>query len=223
MRAEDRPVTVTDNKWLSQTAHRLGLAETMLSFSQARVGQTLHIPCARGHTVDFTISARMHPNGVAKQLLNRGWTIGRRLLCPDHTRQPKPKKPTEEKDPIMAGTNGAAVAAPAVAPSEAAKKAHRLVMMYLEEQYDEGNKRYRPGWSDEKIADETGASPLNVKATREQYFGPLGQPPELDAIKAELTALEASVVKTNAQHTEQIAAAKRRIADVCRINGWPVE
>lgn len=197
--------------WLPSTAHRLGLAESAISFTRTRVGQTLHVPCAKGdHLVDVEVRANLHPNGVAKQMLNAGWTVGRRLVCPDCNN--KSKKAATMSETIDRSP-----------PSDAAKKAHRLMMMALEDYYDEANKRYKPGYSDAKIAEETGASEAHVKKTREEYFGPLGQPVELEAVKSELSALQAMMEKTMAQFREQISAAQSRIARICNINGWPVE
>ena len=39
-----------------------------------------------------------------------------------------------------------------VMPTDSAKRAQRMVYLLLEEQYDEGQKRYRAGWSDNKVS-----------------------------------------------------------------------
>jgi hypothetical protein len=187
------------NAWASDTARRLGLAGA-LEFTPTRIGQTLHVPCERGrHVVDITIRPGLAPNGVAKAMLNKGWTIGRTLTCPDcrpardrakHEKEPRPVAPVKTANrPDLSEPPISGLAQRAAVPSDAAKKAHRLAMMALEDYYDETGKRYKPGYSDARIAQETGASEAHVRKTREDYFGPVGAPPELSSITEELRAI----------------------------------
>lgn len=78
--------------WANAVAHRIGLGGE-IEYTAARVGQTLHVPCAHGETVDFFVNARMPPEAVAKKMMQAGWTIGSKLLCPAHARKPKRSEP----------------------------------------------------------------------------------------------------------------------------------
>ena len=125
---------MTKATWAKETARRLGIGE--LSFTTTRIGQTLHIPCARGHIVDLTVAPGSHPAMICKKMLNAGWTFGNHLLCPDHPQGRKKAKPApESKEPAQMATTPPSTpkADAAPAPTDAAKRAHRLVMMALED------------------------------------------------------------------------------------------
>lgn len=202
--------------WAADTARRIGLSG-QIDFTTTRCGMTLHVPCSHGdgHLVDFVVRPGLAPNGVAKAMLAKGWTVGSKIKCPEHSRKEKPAdgvkrapKPmraffdslTDEqareikasggkktwagltleerrakmnainpyikkgKDPMATSPNP-----PAMSPD--AKKAHRLVMGALEDFYDEAKKRYRPGHTDQSIADEVGVAPAAVAKVREEFFG----------------------------------------------------
>ncbi|WP_375188469.1 hypothetical protein [Sphingobium yanoikuyae] len=74
--------------WAQSLAARIGMGGT-IDFTPARVGQTLHLPCAGGggHKVDVRIGPNQHPDAVAKKLLAEGWSLGNKLRCPRHTRK----------------------------------------------------------------------------------------------------------------------------------------
>lgn len=215
---------MTKATWARQTARLLGIGE--LSFTTTRVGQTLHIPCARGHIVDITLTPGMHPNAISKKMLNAGWTFGNHLLCPDH---PQGRKKTRPQPETEESTDMPAIPPPlpkgdsTQASSDAAKRAHRLVMMALEDYYDEKAKAYKPGWSDAKIATDTGASAAHVKQTRESYFGPLGEPPELTKIKQEVTEASRKVDHVLRELRAEVDALRAKVVRICNANGWPVE
>lgn len=70
--------------WGRNVALKIGIGG-LLDYTPTRVGQTLHLPCSRGHTVDFHINKRMPPELVCKKLMHMGWTIGSKLVCPEHS------------------------------------------------------------------------------------------------------------------------------------------
>lgn len=113
-------------------------------------------------------------------------------------------------------------------PSEAAKKAKRLIYQCLEDYYDDKAKAYRPGYSDERVAKETGAAVGFVREIREADFGPLGCPPELQAVAAEieaarkelLMAREDALRRIHEIHTS-IERLSMRLSALCRAKGWP--
>jgi len=81
--------SVSEN-WHRNVALKIGVGGAV-DFTPARVGQTLHIPCSHGHTVDFRVNSRMPPEVVAKKMIQKGWTVGSKLTCPEHSRKPKKK------------------------------------------------------------------------------------------------------------------------------------
>lgn len=202
--------------WPVGMAHRIGLSGA-IAFTPAKVGLTLHVPCERGkRIVDFDVKPNLHPDHVAKLMLAKGWTFGTKLACPEcgRTRKNKPKEETP-MDTKPAAANDAA-------PSDAAKKAHRLVMMMLEEGYDEVKGQYRAGYSDASIAGETGSAEAHVRKTREEYFGPLGEPDEIAILRADLAGVRVEFERAQQDFDKRIGEIRGKIASLCKANGWAV-
>jgi hypothetical protein len=233
--------------WPAATARQIGLTGE-IDFTTSRVGMTLHVPCKPGnHVADVTVSPGMNPIGIAKEMLRKGWTVGRKLACPEHSRKekirpapaPKPAMPvhtiptTQPAKREISPMNATVTPITKPEPTDAAKKAHRLAMMMLEEAYDEARKCYKPGWSDTKIASESGASEKHVADTRATYFGPTGEPVELTALRAAIDEAERVMLtrlqicdealaderKTNAAAVAQL---RSRLTAICQKNGWPI-
>jgi len=206
-----------NQRWAASTARKLGLAGS-LDFTITRVGQTLHIPCAKGdHHVDVKISPGLHPEGVAKAMLAKGWTIGRTMTCPNCQR------PKRDKSMHTKPTTSTIPAEPAVAasPSESAKRAHRMVFMALEDYYDEGAKRYKPGYTDAKIAETTGAAVAYVVKIRSEYFGGLAEPTEVADLKAQLAIARADIAATGDALVKRLETIDARLSRICTAQGWP--
>lgn len=77
--------------WHRNLALKIGVGGTV-EYTPARVGQTLHVPCSHGHIADFHVNARMPPEAVAKKMMQKGWTVGSKITCPEHSRKPKAKQ-----------------------------------------------------------------------------------------------------------------------------------
>lgn len=111
--------------------------------------------------------------------------------------------------------------------SAAARKAHRAVIQWLEESFDEEAGAFKGGMSDASIAKETGAAVEYVAKVREEFFGPLKEPGELAAIRARIEELHdkadelirdataaASVIR------DQAGSLKAEMARIAKANGW---
>lgn len=94
-------------------------------------------------------------------------------------------------------------------PTEAAKKAKRLVYQALEDYYDDVHKQYRAGHSDETVAKETGAAVEFVRSIRDADFGPAGPPSELEALKLEVI-----------QMGREVSEIHEKIERLYKRNGW---
>lgn len=180
-----------------------------------QAGFVIDLQCCEGHTVTENIGAqKMPPEAVNRRLCNKGWKTGKRLSCPEHAHQRK-EKPVQE-------------------PTKDAKKVHRAVMEALMIAYDEDKKAYSSGYTDQKIADETGAAVEYVRKTRDDYFGPLAEPGELAAIRKELSELfkeagdfATSVVQMHNEKqremdslTTAIKGLETRLNTIAVRNGW---
>lgn len=159
------------------------------------------VTCACGATgdVDFARN-RLPPVAIRKKIIQQGWKLtGKKAICPT-CQQKEPAPVTDRKPVTIADLPSENVATlPSVNQTPDARKAHRAVMGWLEEAYDEDAKRYRDGFSDQTIADETGASVQYVAKCREDYFGPLSMPSELEALTKALKALDDKLHESDKQ------------------------
>lgn len=131
----------------------------------------------------------------------------------------KPVRPTaEKKEPKKMPE---AKQTPVAVPTEAAKRAKRMVYLMLEENYDDVQKRYRAGWNDSKISTETGAHINLVLSVREESFGPLGEPQEFSDLRAMLDAQKQDAEAKIADIKRGLQALETRFNAVCMKNGWP--
>ena len=215
-------------KWQQAVAWEIGLGGTV-DFTPARVGQTLHLPCSRGHIVDFYINARMPPEAVAKKLMQKGWSIGSKLCCPKHARKSKksaPGAPTPKEDPTMATELPEAVELPAPpvsvkpAPSDAAKAKRREALQWLSESFNVEKGAYASGVSDASIAKETGLAENAVAQLREEFYGPLKEPEAVAQMRAELAALKTRIADREKTTETEIRAFEARFGRICDKNGW---
>jgi hypothetical protein len=267
-----------------------------VEFTPARVGQTLHIPCSHGHIADFPVNSRMPPEAVAKKMIQKGWTIGSKLTCPEHARKKKAAPPKQReyapgvevkvlealkqfpllsraelgdltghsqaglgfalrhlleckkierhgapgsrnvkyslpgantpKDEPMA-TAATSLPESTPVPTDAAREARRLATMLLEEHFDVATGRYNGGYSDKKVADESGAAVQFVAKRREEDFGPLREPAEIEEAKERLNALESKIADFEKQSIltveswrRDLAAHRNLLQGLIRKNGW---
>lgn len=207
--------------WPTAVARRIGMGGVVDYTLAPRVGITLHIPCAKGkHVVDIKVRPGLSPDGVVKSMLNHGWTCGSNPVCPEHSRKPRKPNPA----PIVQKDVPEMATAPDTVkpqPSDAAKRAKRLVYQALEDYYDDTKKAYRPGHSDDSIAKETSAALEFVRKIREEDFGPLGVPPELQILIDHAASLRREMTEAFASYQSRIDSFNTRIATLCRTQGWP--
>ncbi len=306
---------MTTSMWEAAVTRHIGVSG--IEFTPTRVGQTLHLPCSRGHLVDFTFQGAKPPEFIAKKLLQQGWTIGHKLLCPEHSRKsgqakcgteapPMPvqlvappikkrlhtggKKPWAQMkiaealeqfgslrvgqiadltqltpastdqalrrmigkgEVVRNGPQGASLYSlitkeppmpeatvtpiqpvPATAEiSDAARTARRLATLLLEEKFDVATGQYRDGYTDEKVAKETGAALAFVFKRREDDFGPLKVPGDLQDCRDEIARIRLSAQQQleaiEVENRQKIGLIVRdldncvnRIETLVRRNGW---
>jgi len=169
-------------------------------------GTVARVECAAPgcSTADqWRINGRLPPAGIVKtHFTRRGWEISRKATCPACQRKPKMADISHAKPILHIATTDAA-------KSEAARKARRLVYQALEDRYDDVKKRYRPTYSDKTVAKECDVAEAFVKQIREEDFGPLSVPDEVQALRDEA----ALAMKAAADLTKRLDA-------LCLRNGW---
>lgn len=105
-------MTKRSANWGPAIAKRIGMSGD-LEYTMTKVGQTLHLPCARGHIVDFPITGGIPPEVVVKKLLQRGWTVGHKPVCPKHSRKRKPEREQGKAEEMPKAANDTPTPAPA--------------------------------------------------------------------------------------------------------------
>lgn len=216
------------NGWGRDLARKLGIGGFVDRQPVGADKVTLHIPCAKGgHVVDVVIRANLDPNGTTKQMINAGWTVGRRrLVCPDcqPKRAPRPPKGARKgvEEQMGQQTSGIAIAASQAQPTDEARAARRAAMQWLEESFDVKKGVFAAGVNDGTIARETGLSEAAVKQMREDFFGPLGEPDELRACRDEIAEIRKRAAESQAAFMAEVQRVERRFNALCQKQGWPV-
>jgi len=94
--------------------------------------------------------------------------------------------------------------------------AMRKVFAALEDNFDAEKGEYLHGYSDERIAKETGISIDGVKKYRIDGFGKLRAPTELDSLKREVEELQELFLKFENEMKDRLKDARARILTLQR-------
>lgn len=163
-----------------------------------------HIECVQCGAHDrWRLSALPEPNIIRRHFSVRGWSTKRKAICPNC----KSKKETK---PVKTPAKPEA-AAPAQIPTPDARAQRREAHGLIELSFDIGKGCYKEGYSDARIASETGATLAWVKRRREEEFGPLKQPDEIVQFREEIEAV-----------ARQLAGLSNKLATLTAKNGWSV-
>lgn len=203
-----------------------------------RVSVWIDVPCnGCGRLVKraWHGKSRMPPVRLSRILKERGWTVGNRKnkhICPDH--QPmrtiaevwSPDPGTvkiidvDEREDEMTETVE-------MSPSDKARNARRETILLLEEVFNPETGRFKAGEDDASVASVTGLSTEAVGKLREEFYGPLKVPGEIEAALAELTGISKSITATREHFTGELIRLENRVADVQKRvdalvekNGW---
>lgn len=82
--------------------------------------------------------------------------------------------------------------------------------------------QYEGGYSDARIAKETGLSEAKVAEMREEFFAPLGEPDELRAIREDLAQARLGLAAAKTAGEQEIARIERKLEALRARMGWPV-
>lgn len=138
---------------------------------------------------------------VLKKLLKSGWShIKNTLRCPACEARRKAlaheesKKLAQQVGRAESVGENAMKAAVNTTPKMPEPKQKRLIIIALEDAYDDAAKRYRGGATDKTVADELGGGimPGWVSDIREEMFGPAGNE-EVDALRVEMLGVKSQV------------------------------
>lgn len=165
------------------------------------VGNKARIECNQcGAHEDWKLDAFPPPEILKKHFIMRGWDLARRSRCPTcAAKKEKPKMsivPMPKPEPVIANT-------------DAAKKNKRLVVVALEDYYDESTNRYRDQFDDVSVAKELGLSPAFVASVREEFYGKMAEPDEVTALRGEVSKLMMAAQEINS-----------KLDGMAKRNGW---
>lgn len=167
------------------------------------------IQCAICHTRETAVR-----NGSLNDdelFVKKGWEVGKSNAfdyCPGCIREREAKKKVVKMEDHVKN-NGTATA-----PGVMSKEEGRILSRLIEDRWDEAAVRYRPGWSDAKLAAEVGKPVAWVKERRELDFGGTGEDPgvvdfiaeqvkldtEMQGLRSLMEELAGSVSELGSQH-----------------------
>lgn len=157
-----------------------------------RGAMTARLECtACGSHEDWKIPSRVPPERIRKYFIGAGWLMKRRASCPKcnekkgntvtKTEVGKPVKPL----PLLPSEAKATEAAKA-----ARREAHDRIAVY----FDIPNGSYTDGYSDQRIAEETGVAVAWVKQRREEEFGVIKMPKEISDLYVRANEIEIALM-----------------------------
>lgn len=164
--------------------------------------QTGRVECCEcGGQMDWVYPSRVPPERIKKYFIGQGWLLRKRATCPtcNFTRKEKPAMSAQPAKPNLV----------AVPNSDAAKKNKRLVILALEDYFDEAVCRYRNGKTDADVAKELDLAEGFVASVREEFFGKLAEPDEIGPLRAKLANAE-----------KELAEIKAGLDALTVKNGW---
>ncbi|WP_380873620.1 hypothetical protein ACFB49_42720 [Sphingomonas sp. DBB INV C78] len=136
----------------------------------------------------------MPPDQIDRKFTQAGWKLDPHI-CPDCQRRANQEKTMTK-------------------PSPAAMKAQAAMFRLLSDHFDVEKGAFALGWSDEKIAAETGLAKDVVTEFRRAGFGEIKEPTELQAIRADINALEQLAREHLQGVTAEIAGLRSRLAQI---------
>ena len=165
------------------------------------------LECTQCGTRDeWTIAGPCPPAEILpKHFTTKGWNLRKRPICPQCTAQAKKENPMSD----LKSEKPANMPQLQIVPTDAVKAARRDATEKLLFHFDAAKGCYEEGWSDARIAKETGMPEAWVSKRREEDFGPLKEPGEFAEVRAEAKALASEIGKLQSKLD---AMAKR--------NGW---
>lgn len=200
-------------------------------------GKTDVVPCRyAGHIARGT----NHPDmgQVNKKATAKGWSVIKgRMECPACTAKRKaasaPPKWLRAAVTEIEKPQEAPMTKPEAKPDTASitpirkptPKQERLIILALEDAYDDTAKRYRGAATDKTLADDLGDGIMFgwVAEVRERLFGPSGGNEEIEAIRAEIDKAkrdcDAKIKAASDDMAARIAALSKRIDAVCAAVG----
>lgn len=163
------------------------------------VTTTAHLQCSRCPAKGSRpCKTDQTPQKLDAAFRHAGWRLDPHV-CPDC--QQKEAKPKERN-------------VSAAKPSPAAMKAQVQMFTLLSAWFDADKGAYATGWSDQRVAKETGLAVELVVEYRRTGFGELKEPSEIAALRSDINALEALQRESAASFAQGLAELRAKLARV---------
>jgi hypothetical protein len=192
---------------------------------RARMFNALSVACPAIRTSLIYFSAGLVSDGsrpwgdLRAHLTEMGvrWEERQKRSRNQHLTDDKPTATKEEAQTMTAPNVITATPAPAVEPTREARRAAARMYALLDQHFSvvDGSDHgaYADGWSDERVAAESGLSVAEVARTREDVYGRLAEDPRVAELSAKVDALQiraerdlADLAKMSASIREQVDA-----------------
>lgn len=149
-----------------------------------------------GKTRHISLRANMPPEQIDQKFQQAGWRLDPHR-CPDCI--------TAAKETKRAMTASAK-------PTAAAMRAQAEMIQLLAENFDKGKGAFADGYTDERIAKETGLALDVVREYRLACFGELKEPNEIGLLRADIKALEELHKESAASFAQGVAELRGKLA-----------
>jgi hypothetical protein len=164
-----------------------------------------------------------HDKMAARKFEAEGWRIGTTAAkhrCPDCIREARAAQMRylhANKEKPMGAENVVPMPPKAEPPREMSRADRRVIFAKLEEVYVDEVSGYRPGWTDQRVADDLGTPVAWVRVVRDENFGPIASNPEIDKLMAEARTFRTEATKLLEEGTSLETAFHKHAADLKRL------
>lgn len=166
-------------------------------------GMHVWLPCVNcGPMQAFHMRGKLPPDVIRNKLLDQGWSFNgnRKAVCPKHKPARRERPVSETVETPVTSTEDKAAA------SDRAKRAKRDAIMLLDDVFDVAKGCYKPGENDESVGKVVGLSLQAVATIREEFYGPIKRPPELDALFAALENAQSRITQFRGETNRTLEA-----------------
>ena len=169
--------------------------------SVERGHQIATLTCGCGATKDIRFRELAGADQIDQKFRRAGWLL-------DPSKCQACAHPPKAKETTLSAT-----------PSPAAIRSQATMFRLISDHFDVEAGRYAEGWSDDKIAKDTGLSAQTVAAFRTEAFGAIKEPAEIAALAADIATFDGMLVEaagTVEGLKTELAAMKQRLAELRR-------
>lgn len=144
------------------------------------------------------LRAIMPPDQIDRKFQQLGWAIDPHICpeCLSHTYKERSKMSAK--------------------PSPDAMRAQAQMITLLQTHFNVERGAFTKDWDDARVASTTGIAKPLVIEYREACFGPLKEPPELAAIRADIASLERLHQESVNSFTVEVASLRSRLGDLSK-------